>query len=151
MLLRAVSVRRGTAPPARYCYAFLNLSQPAGLARPHYRGHIRVFNSRGNALRKENTQDHFPEKKPPPASESPAAQASNAASQRITQNNPKDGGDAIPTKKLEFLNDTTVNTKEQRKADWAIMKEMAKYLWPKVGRENLHIFTGFAFIRGPTG
>jgi hypothetical protein len=21
---------------------------------------------------------------------------------------------------------------EQRKADWAIMKEMAKYLWPKV-------------------
>ncbi|KKZ66196.1 iron-sulfur clusters transporter atm1, mitochondrial [[Emmonsia] crescens] len=131
MLLRAVSVRGGTAPHARCCYAFLNLSRPAGLARPHYRGQIRVFNSRGNALRKENTQDHFPEKKPPPASEPPAAQASNAASQRITQNNPKDGGDAIPTKKLEFLNDTTVNTKEQRKADWAIMKEMAKYLWPK--------------------
>lgn len=25
-----------------------------------------------------------------------------------------------------------MSNKEQRKADWAIMKEMTKYLWPKV-------------------
>ena len=33
-----------------------------------------------------------------------------------------------------LLSEQTVSNKEQRKADWAIMKEMAVYLWPKVGR-----------------
>jgi ABC transporter ATM len=37
-----------------------------------------------------------------------------------------------PEKKGGFLSEATVTNKEQRKADWAIMKEMAKYLWPKV-------------------
>jgi ATP-binding cassette, subfamily B (MDR/TAP), member 7 len=32
----------------------------------------------------------------------------------------------------DALSDAMVVNKEQRKADWAIMKEMAKYLWPKV-------------------
>ena len=31
-----------------------------------------------------------------------------------------------------LLTEQTVSNKEQRKADWAIMKEMAQYLWPKV-------------------
>ena len=31
----------------------------------------------------------------------------------------------------DVLNTNEVSNKEQRKADWAIMKEMAKYLWPK--------------------
>ncbi|KAI5793884.1 transporter ATM1, mitochondrial precursor [Peziza echinospora] len=35
-----------------------------------------------------------------------------------------------------LLAETVMATKEQRKADWAIMKEMAKYLWPK---DNLGI------------
>ena len=30
-----------------------------------------------------------------------------------------------------LLTEQTVSNKEQRKADWAIMKEMARYLWPK--------------------
>ncbi|MCJ1376034.1 Iron-sulfur clusters transporter atm1, mitochondrial [Loxospora ochrophaea] len=30
-----------------------------------------------------------------------------------------------------LLSEQTVSNKEQRKADWAIIKEMAKYLWPK--------------------
>ena len=33
-----------------------------------------------------------------------------------------------------LLSEQTVSNKEQRKADWAIMKEMARYLWPKVYR-----------------
>ena len=37
-----------------------------------------------------------------------------------------------PGKKNELLAEATVSNKEQRKADWAIMKEMVKYLWPKV-------------------
>jgi ATP-binding cassette, subfamily B (MDR/TAP), member 7 len=34
-------------------------------------------------------------------------------------------------KRKDVLAETTVTNKEQRKADWVIMKEMAKYLWPK--------------------
>lgn len=32
----------------------------------------------------------------------------------------------------DLLGEQTVSNKEQRKADWAIMKEMSRYLWPKV-------------------
>ena len=32
----------------------------------------------------------------------------------------------------DLLAEQKVSNKEQRKADWAILKEMAKYLWPKV-------------------
>jgi len=37
-----------------------------------------------------------------------------------------------PPKTDALLSEQTVSNKEQRKADWAIMKEMARYLWPKV-------------------
>lgn len=30
-----------------------------------------------------------------------------------------------------MLTEQVVSTKDQRKADWAIMKEMSRYLWPK--------------------
>lgn len=41
-----------------------------------------------------------------------------------------------PAKPIEPVKDSllaeqTVSNKEQRKADWAIIKEMSKYLWPK--------------------
>lgn len=36
-----------------------------------------------------------------------------------------------------LLSEQTVSKQEQRKADWAIMKEMAKYLWPKVCWEQI--------------
>lgn len=32
----------------------------------------------------------------------------------------------------DFLAGRTISNKEQRKADWTIMKEMSRYLWPKV-------------------
>lgn len=35
--------------------------------------------------------------------------------------------------KDSLLAEQNVSNKEQRKADWAIMKEMSRYLWPKVG------------------
>ena len=31
-----------------------------------------------------------------------------------------------------LLSEQVISNKEQRKADWAIMKEMSRYLWPKV-------------------
>lgn len=40
---------------------------------------------------------------------------------------------STPKKKTEdILNTSAATNKEQRKADWAIMKDLAKYLWPKV-------------------
>ena len=39
-----------------------------------------------------------------------------------------------------LLTEQTVSNKEQRKADWAIMKEMVQYLWPKVNLENKSVF-----------
>jgi ATP-binding cassette subfamily B (MDR/TAP) protein 7 len=49
----------------------------------------------------------------------------------------KSSGDTQPAKKPDMLSETSVANKEQRKADWAIMKEMAKYLWPKVNPRPL--------------
>lgn len=34
-------------------------------------------------------------------------------------------------KQDSFLAEQTVSNKEQRKADWAIIKDMARYLWPR--------------------
>ena len=38
---------------------------------------------------------------------------------------------AQPAKPPTLLAEQTVTNKEQRKADWAIIKEMSHYLWPK--------------------
>lgn len=38
----------------------------------------------------------------------------------------------LGTPKKDALSESAKATKDQRKADWAIMREMAKYLWPKV-------------------
>ena len=38
---------------------------------------------------------------------------------------------ASPGKQDGLLAEKEVSKAEQRKADWAIMKEMSKYLWPK--------------------
>jgi len=40
---------------------------------------------------------------------------------------------AKSAKNADLLAEKTITDKEQRKVDWAIIKEMAKYLWPKVG------------------
>jgi len=38
----------------------------------------------------------------------------------------------LSSKQDLLLSEKTLSNKEQRKADWAIMKEMSRYLWPKV-------------------
>jgi ABC transporter ATM len=45
---------------------------------------------------------------------------------------PTESADAKTPPKKDLLSEPMAANKEQRKADWAIMKEMAKYLWPKV-------------------
>lgn len=39
---------------------------------------------------------------------------------------------AEKTKATDLLVDNALSSKDQRKADWTILSEMAKYLWPKV-------------------
>lgn len=41
------------------------------------------------------------------------------------------GPAAAPSKQDGLLSENTVTNKEQRKADWAIIRDMAHYLWPK--------------------
>jgi len=44
---------------------------------------------------------------------------------------------AKPKKPEALLSEKQVTNKEQRKADWAIIKEMSHYLWPKVGKVSI--------------
>ena len=48
-----------------------------------------------------------------------------------------------------LLAEQTVSNKEQRKADWAIMKEMSRYLWPKddIGAK-IRVTTAFGLLVG---
>jgi ATP-binding cassette, subfamily B (MDR/TAP), member 7 len=53
------------------------------------------------------------------------------------------------SKANNLLNEQTVSNKEQRKADWAIMKEMTRYLWPKddLGAK-VRVSTAFSLLVG---
>jgi ATP-binding cassette subfamily B (MDR/TAP) protein 7 len=89
---------------------------------------LRLFSSLGSSWRKPETGDSAPERKTARLNSAPASELANAdvvQKQKDTQN-------ATSTKKNDLLSEATVANKEQRKADWAIMREMAKYLWPKV-------------------
>jgi ABC transporter ATM len=54
----------------------------------------------------------------------------------MTVQKPEQAKAALMPKDPLLIEDIKSN-KEQRKVDWAIMKEMAKYLWPKVHRLSL--------------
>ncbi|KAL1989858.1 hypothetical protein VTN49DRAFT_7055 [Thermomyces lanuginosus] len=81
-----------------------------------------------------------------PAKEAPSPQSPTAsavlkqASQPAKSEKPQDN---------DFLTRTTVSNKEQRKADWAILKEMSKYLWPKgEWGTKLRVGTALALLVG---
>lgn len=50
-----------------------------------------------------------------------------------------------------LLSEQIVSNKEQRKADWAIIKEMAQYLWPKVGPRALRTVVSDLMLKRTTG
>lgn len=50
-----------------------------------------------------------------------------------------------------LLSEQTVSNKEQTKADWAIIKEMAQYLWPKVWSWALKIVISDLILERTTG
>lgn len=120
MLLGAVR-----APCWRTAHAFAYHPGFAGQLRSTRLGtQMRGFTSDQGPLRSKLERET-----PTSTSTSSSSQLENA---NIVQK-PKESREAkAPPQKDLLTKPLTTANKEQRKADWAIMKEMAKYLWPKV-------------------
>jgi ABC transporter ATM len=92
------------------------------------RTQLRIFTTRGGVWREQNDPKSPPPRTPvdripqPPKIATSPAPASQKPSETLKPD----------VKKSNLLSEATITKQEQRKADWAIMKEMAKYLWPKV-------------------
>jgi ATP-binding cassette subfamily B (MDR/TAP) protein 7 len=85
--------------------------------RPHPLHHgIRVFTS--SPLHRKNAHGQ----RPVPGSK-PAVEATKAANDAARSK--------VVAKADPLLQEQTLTSKEQRKADWAIVREMSQYLWPK--------------------
>lgn len=98
-----------------------------------YSAQLRAFSAthKGPLLKQAADEPPVERKQTNPASTPSAIPSPDAAVAQNAKDAPKA---SVPDKKKkDLLGESTVATKEQRKADWAIMKEMAKYLWPKVG------------------
>ncbi|KAJ5086948.1 hypothetical protein NUU61_008255, partial [Penicillium alfredii] len=123
-LLAAMLLRAARAPCWRPRSAYPSFAGRSQWTRLHGT-QLRVFTS-NSPFRRQSTDNDPKSVKSTPTPTPAASQLANANVTPKTQ----EGGDAkAPTK--ELLSEQNMATKEQRKADWAIMKEMAKYLWPK--------------------
>ncbi|OQE13380.1 hypothetical protein PENFLA_c049G08844 [Penicillium flavigenum] len=89
--------------------------------------HLRAFTSNNNPLWSQSTDNKDRAAKATPTSIPAPSQLANA---NVIQK-PEDSGNAKTPPKKDLLSEPMTGKQEQRKADWAIMKEMAKYLWPK--------------------
>lgn len=104
--------------PGRFVHP--GLAGPRSIPPPkptilHHGSQLRIFTTKGNLLNKQVSRDT-------PEQQSPATAATPTSARK-----PEDV-DKGKTAKNEAIS----GRKEQRKADWAIMKEMSRYLWPKV-------------------
>ena len=130
----SLKTRKGTVPavmlprPARSpCWRtttpFIHPTRVVPRSTPwrsaYYGSQFRVITSSQSSLRRQVAGD-----KPTTITDTQTA-AKATLDEKNAQN-------ATATKKKDLLSEASMGNKEQRKADWAIMKEMAKYLWPKV-------------------
>lgn len=94
---------------------------------------LRTFSLK-SALRNQSTNNKDTESKNDAAATTPPSQP-EIANASVAPQLEAEAKVQVPKKDLakqELLNEGAIANKEQRKADWAIMREMAKYLWPKV-------------------
>ncbi|OXV10890.1 hypothetical protein Egran_01348, partial [Elaphomyces granulatus] len=105
------------------CYTAPCLSRQTTLG---YENRVRIFTTNEAARARDDGAAKMIAGKPANVAPQSSKGASGEAiqSQRQTRNEK-------PSGKSDLLSDTTVANKEQRKADWAIIKEMVKYLWPQ--------------------
>lgn len=94
--------------------------------------HLRAFTSNNNPLWSKSTENKDQVVRATPTSTPTPSQLATA---NVIQK-PEDSGNAKTPPKKDLLSEPMTGKQEQRKADWAIMKEMAKYLWPKVIPES---------------
>ncbi|OJJ49153.1 hypothetical protein ASPZODRAFT_13887 [Penicilliopsis zonata CBS 506.65] len=97
-----------------------------------YRAHQhRVFTSDGSSQRKDaaSSNQAASEQRSTSTTATPTSQLAGAKVIQKPTGSPQEK--AVAAKKGDLLSESTLASKEQRKADWAIMREMAKYLWPK--------------------
>lgn len=113
--------------PARFLPPAYTVARSTPRSTAHHGTQLRVFTSQG-IWRKQETGNTPPEQKPASHTAAPASRLANLDAAQ----NKKDSKGATTTKQNDLLSEATVGAQQQRKADWAIMKEMAKYLWPKV-------------------
>lgn len=73
-----------------------------------------------------------PQKNNPQASGAKKVEGAETVLKPETAQKSKAAAPSSGIKNDPLLAEKTVSNKEQRKADWAIMKEMTRYLWPKV-------------------
>jgi len=99
-------------PPLRTTKASIILS------RLPYRPFTSISRRRKDDPRKEEVQA---------ATQKPLTQDGTVKIESVQKSKP-----ASPAGQDPLLTERTVSDKEQRKADWAIIKEMSRYLWPKV-------------------
>ncbi|PWY88419.1 P-loop containing nucleoside triphosphate hydrolase protein [Aspergillus heteromorphus CBS 117.55] len=113
--------------PGRFIHHAAAFPRPTSWASVSRGIQLRAFSTTRGPLRKQTAE------KPP--SDSQTSNSNDLSSTRpgaaSDAQSPKGAQNATATPKKDLLNEAPVATKEQRKADWAIMKEMAKYLWPK--------------------
>ncbi|KAL4763053.1 ATP-binding cassette Fe/S cluster precursor transporter ATM1 [Aspergillus foveolatus] len=119
-MLRQAAQSRCWRTPARFVF-----HRPAYLRSNPVSAALGGTQPRKLSVKTQTEKNTLSDKKTPesdPSSSSSSAKSA-APSQQKTQN--------ATTAQKNLLSESTVANKEQRKADWAIMREMAKYLWPK--------------------
>lgn len=129
------STSPSTSSPLVLCRRIPSALTPSLLRQPST-----CFFSAATARRKDATPTTPPT---PPTSSTPKAEATLTATptpEEITKAaaSPAASPAATPTAKpADPLADVDKSASEQRKADWAIMKEMSRYLWPASGKGSL--------------
>jgi hypothetical protein len=123
-IYRCEMLRQAARSPCWRAPARLTIQHPAfprtrPLAATFRRPQIKSFSDK-----KQPDESSASDKKTPVPDPSSLPAKPAAPSPPKTQN--------AATAQKTLLSESTVGRKEQRKADWAIMREMAKYLWPKV-------------------
>lgn len=92
------------------------------------RGQIRIFTAGRSLLKQQDGEQSTVGKSP--------GIAKTVGSETTAQKTSSSGDVKAKTQRPDLLAEATVSRKEQRKVDWAIMREMAQYLWPKVRYSN---------------
>ena len=115
MLASKVCLRASTAAKAR---------RPALLIHLQASWHAKRIFASTPRHRKDDARARVAQTEP--ATKQPGEEKVGPEGVVTTQKSTKPEGKTDP-----LLAEQTVSNKEQRKADWAIIKDMSKYLWPK--------------------